>query len=48
MIRIKHFGDITKIDGHCNAEFCCDNADSEYYAVPTLFDDTCDEWEEEE
>lgn len=33
-------------DGHCNAEFCCDNEESDYYAVPTAYDDTCDDWEE--
>ena len=33
-------------DGHCNAEFCCDNENSDYYAVPTSYDDTCDDWEE--
>lgn len=32
-------------DGHCNAEFCCDNENSEYYAVPTFYNDTCEEWE---
>lgn len=31
-------------DGHCNAEFCCGNENSENYSVPTLYDDTCDEW----
>lgn len=35
-------------DGHCNAEFCCGNENSDYYSVPTLFDDTCDDWEEKE
>lgn len=34
-------------DGHCNAEFCCDNENSEYYAVPTFYNDTCEEWEKE-
>lgn len=35
-------------DGHCNAEFCCGNLDSEYYCVPTFYDDTCDEWEDKD
>ncbi len=35
-------------DGHCNAEFCCNNEDSEYYGVPTEYSDTCEEWEEKE
>lgn len=35
-------------DGHCNAEFCCGNPESEYYSVPTFYDDTCDKWEDRE
>lgn len=35
-------------DGHCNAEFCCNNEDSEYCGVPTEYSDTCEEWEEKE
>ncbi len=37
---------IRSLDGHCNAELCCNNENSENYAVPTFYDDTCDEWEE--
>lgn len=36
------------LDVHCNAEFCCGNEDSDNYAVPTFYDDTCDDWEEKE
>lgn len=35
-------------DGHCNAEFCCSNEDSEYYGVPTDYSDSCEEFEEKE
>lgn len=35
-------------DGHGNTEFCCRNEESENYGLPTLYDDTCDEWEEKE
>ena len=31
-------------DGHCNVEFCCDNEESDYYAIPTEYDDTCENW----
>ena len=40
--------DFSKPQNEGYAEFCCGNADSEYYAVPTMYDDTCDEWEEKE
>lgn len=33
-------------DGHCNAEFCCGNENSDNYSVPTFYDDTCDDWED--
>ena len=29
-------------DGHCNAEFCCGNENSDNYAVPTFFDEMND------
>lgn len=29
-------------------EFCCCNKDSDYYGVPTFYDDTCDNWEEKD
>jgi len=35
-------------DGHCNAEFCCGNPESDNYSVPTFYDDTCDDWEEKD
>ena len=31
--------------GHGNSEFCCENEDSDYYGVPTLMDDSCEDWE---
>ena len=31
-------------DGHCNVEFCCDNEESDYYTIPTAYDDTCENW----
>lgn len=30
------------------SEFCCGNEDSENYGVPTMYDDTCDDWEEKD
>lgn len=35
-------------DGHSNSGFCCGNENSEYYAIPTMYDDTCDDWSEKE
>lgn len=35
-------------DGHCNAEYCCDNEESDEYGVSTMYDDSCDMWEEKE
>lgn len=32
-------------DGHHNAEYCCGNENSSEYAMPTFYDDTCDDWE---
>ena len=32
-------------DGRCNSEFCCGNEESDNYGVPTMYDDTCDDWE---
>lgn len=29
-------------------EFYCGNESGDNYAVPTFYDDTCDEWEEKE
>lgn len=33
-------------EGHGFQEFCCGNEESEYYGVPTFYDETCDDWEE--
>ena len=30
------------------AEFCCGNEDSDNYGVPTMYDDSCDDFEEKE
>lgn len=35
-------------NGHCNAEWSCNNEDSDNYAVPTFWDETCDDWEAKE
>lgn len=35
-------------DEHGNTEFICTNEESEYYAVPTDYNDWCDEFEEKE
>lgn len=35
------------VNGH-NAEFCCGNEESDYYSIPTAYDDTCDDWEGKE
>lgn len=35
-------------DGHCHSEFCCGNEESDNYAVPTFYDDTCEDWEAKE
>ena len=29
-------------------EFCCWNVNSDCYAVPTFYDDDCDDWEEKD
>lgn len=33
-------------DGHCNADFCCGNEQSDNYCVPVEGNDTCDNWKE--
>lgn len=38
--------DFSKPKGY--AEFCCGNEDGENYAYPTMYSDTCDDWEENE
>ena len=35
-------------DGHSNQEFCCGNENGKYYAIPIMYDDTCDEWSDAE
>ena len=29
-------------------DFYCDNEESEYYGLPTTYDDSCEDWEEKE
>ena len=31
-----------------NGDFVCGNVDSDYYGVPTMYDDTCNDFEEKE
>ena len=31
-----------------DGEYCCGNDESENYGVPTLYDDSCEDWEEKE
>jgi hypothetical protein len=40
--------DYSKPQNKGYVEFCCGNEDSEEYAVPTFYDDTCDKWEKKE
>lgn len=37
-----------RYDGQHHEEFCCGNENSDYYSVPTFYDDTCDDWEEKD
>ena len=30
------------------AEFCCGNEESDNYGVPTMYDDSCDDFEEKD
>lgn len=40
--------DFSKPQNEGYAEFCCGNEDSDNYGVPTMYDDTCEDWEEKE
>jgi hypothetical protein len=40
--------DFSKPQGEEYIEFYCCNEDSDEYGVPTLFDDTCDDFEEKD
>lgn len=40
--------DFSKPQDSSYIEFCCGNEDSDEYGVPTLYGDTCEEWEEKE
>lgn len=40
--------DFSKPQNRGYAEFCCGNENSEFYGVPTSYDDSCDDYEEKE
>lgn len=40
--------DFSKPQNSGYVEFCCGNEESECYGVPTMYDDTCDCFEEKE
>ena len=40
--------DFSKPQNSGYAEFCCGNEDSDNYGVPTMYDDSCDDFEEKE
>lgn len=35
-------------DRYCNVKLCCDNEESDEYGVSTMYDDSCDCWEEKD
>ena len=37
--------DFSKPQNSGYAEFCCGNEDSDNYGVPTMYDDSCDDFE---
>ena len=40
--------DFSKPQNSGYAEFCCGNEESDNYGVPTMYDDSCDDFEEKE
>lgn len=40
--------DFSKPQNSGYAEFCCGNEDSDNYGLPTMYDDTCDDYEEKD
>ena len=40
--------DFSKPQNSGYAEFCCGNEDSDNYGLPTMYDDSCDDFEEKE
>ena len=40
--------DFSNPQNDCYSEFCCGNEDSDNYGVPTMYDETCEDFEEEE
>ena len=40
--------DFSKPQNSGYAEFCCGNEDSDNYGVPTMYDDSCEDFEEKE
>ena len=40
--------DFSKPQNSGYAEFCCGNEESDNYGVPTMYDDSCEDFEEKE
>ena len=40
--------DFSKPQNSGYAEFCCSNEDSDCYGIPTMYDDSCDDFEEKD
>ena len=40
--------DFSKPQNSGYVEFCCGNEDSDNYGLPTMYDDSCDDFEEKE
>ena len=40
--------DFSKPQNSVYAEFCCVNEDRDNYGVPTMYDDSCEDFEEKE
>ena len=40
--------DFSKPQNSGYAEFCCCNEDSDCYGIPTMYDDSCDDFEEKD
>ena len=40
--------DFSKPHNSGSAEFCCCNEDSDNYGLPTIYDDSCEDFEEKE
>ena len=40
--------DFSKPQNSGYLEFCCGNEDSDCYGIPTMYDDSCDDFEEKD